>query len=377
MIKLLNGYLYSYVRLRFTGLNQQEILNKACQNGIIIKNAVRLGYTQMEADVYRFQVKKLKKLLKEKYKITVVKNHGVSYKITANKKRIALMLSLILAFTGICLVFSRTWSIKVIGYDNEKAIIEIVKNSGMLSWKNGLNDKIYDVQAKISQSDKNILWNAVSINGTVVEVYIKEDKTLKVEQAQDGNLVASKDCVIRNLIVHSGTAQVENDTAIKKGQLLIEAKQKFGEEYFPCKAEGIAKASVFYSASLSAPLNETVFEETGNKKNVCSIKFLGMNILAGGKNQFQNSFYTEEKINTFFLPIEITKFTFFETKAQTRQQNKDALIVETQNSLLTKLKQQIPTEATIYKTDTTIFESDGVITVYTNIETIENVAVRG
>lgn len=377
MIKLFNGYLYSYVRLRFTGLNQQEILNKAYKNGIIIKNAVRTEYTQMEADVYRFQVKKLKKLLKEKYKITVVKNHGVSYKITANKKRIALMLSLILAFTGICLVFSRTWSIKVIGYDNQKAITEIVKNSGMLSWKKGLKEKIYDVQAKISQSDKNILWNAISINGTVVEVYIKEDKTLKVEGAKEGNLVASKDCVIRNLIVHSGTGQVENGTAIKKGQLLIEAKQKFGEEFFPCKADGIAKASVFYSASLSVPQNETVFKETGNKKNLCNIKFLGMNIQAGGKNEFLNSFCTEEKINTFGLPIEITKFTFFETKAQSQQQDKDALIKETQDSLLTKLKQQIPDSATIYKTDTTIFENDGVITVHTSIETIENVAVRG
>lgn len=377
MIKLFNGYLYSYARLRFTGLNTQEILNKAYQNGIIIKNAVRTEYTQMEADVYRFQVKKLKKLLGDKYKITAVKRRGVSYIITANKKRIALIISLIVAFLGICLVFSRTWSIKVIGYNNEQAITEIVKNSGMLSWKKGLNEKIYDVQAKISQSDKNILWNAISINGTVVEVYIKEDKTLKVEGAKEGNLVASKDCVIRNLIVHSGTGQVENGTAIKKGQLLIEAKQKFGEEIFPCKADGIAKASVFYSASLSVPQNETVFKETGNKKTLCNIKFLGMNIKAGGKNEFLNSFCTEEKINTFGLPIEITKFTYFETQAQSQQRDKDTLIQETQNSLLTKLKQQIPTEATIYKTDTTIFESDGVITVHTSIETIENVAVRG
>ena len=63
MIKLFNGYLYSYERLCFTGLNTQQILNKAQKNNIVIKNAVRISYTQLEADVYRFQVKKLKKLL--------------------------------------------------------------------------------------------------------------------------------------------------------------------------------------------------------------------------------------------------------------------------------------------------------------------------
>ena len=377
MIKLLNGYLYSYARLRFTGLNTQEIFNKAYQNGIVIKNAVRTEYTQLEADVYRFQIKKLKKLLGNKYKITTVKKRGVVYKISAVKKRIALLLSLALAFSGIGFVFSRTWSVKVIGYHNEKAIVEIVKNSGMLGFKKGLTDKIYEVQAKISQSDKNILWNSISINGTVVEVYIKEDKTLKVEQAQAGNLVASKDCVIRNLIVHSGSGQVTNDTTVKKGQLLIEAKQKFGEEYFPCKAEGIARASVFYSDSVSVPINETVYIETGNVKNLCQIKFLGINVVAGGKNQFATSYKTTEEINTFFLPIKITKINYNQTQAKTVAQDKETIILQAQNQLLTKLNQQIPSDATIYKTDTTIFESDGVITVYTSIETIENVAVRG
>ncbi len=377
MIKLLNGYLYSYARLRFTGLNTQEIFNKAYRNGIVIKNAVRTEYTQLEADVYRFQIKKLKKLLGDKYKITTVKKHGATYKISAIKKRIALILSLILAFIGIGFVFSRTWSVKVIGYQNEKAIVDIVKNSGMLGFKKGLTDKIYEVQAKISQSDKNILWNSISINGTVVEVYIKEDKTLKVKPAQAGNLVASKDCVIRNLIVHSGTGQVVNDATVKKGQLLIEAKQKFGEEYFPCKAEGVARASVFYSDSVSVPINETVYIETGNVKNLCQIKFLGINVVAGGKNQFATSYKTTEEINTFFLPIKITKITHHETQAKTVTQDKETLILQAQNQLLTKLNQQIPSDATIYKTDTTIFESDGIITVFTSIETVENVAVRG
>ena len=63
MIKLLNGYLYSYARLRFTGLNTNDVLNIASLNGITIKNAQRTDYAQMEADVYFKDINKLKKLL--------------------------------------------------------------------------------------------------------------------------------------------------------------------------------------------------------------------------------------------------------------------------------------------------------------------------
>ncbi len=378
MIKLLNGDLYSYSRLRFTGLNTQDILNIASKNGIIIKNAVRTEYAVMEADVYRVHIKKLKKLLgKSKYKITTVKRSGLSYKITANKKRVFLWLGMFLAFVGLALVLSRTWQVKVIGYDQPKKIIEIVKSNNMLTWKIGLNDKIEGLQQQISQSDQNILWNSVSINGTVIEVYIKENTNLLPKEDNTGNVYADKDCVIRNLIVLGGTGKVANGTTVSKGDMLIEATQKIGEEYYPVTAKGKAIASVYYSGSETVPLKNTVYNETGNKKTVCSIRFLGMNILAGGQNEFTNSNMVTEEIRTFGLPIKITKTTYYETMPSVTETNKEQAIKETETFLISKLKQQIPENAEIYKTETTVTESDDSLTVQVYIETVEDVAVRG
>ena len=71
MIKLLYGDLYSYERLRFTGLHTEEILNIAYQNNITVKNVVRKEYAVIEADVYRLHIKKLKRLIgKNKYTLT-------------------------------------------------------------------------------------------------------------------------------------------------------------------------------------------------------------------------------------------------------------------------------------------------------------------
>lgn len=378
MLKLLNGDLYSYERLRFTGLNTQDILNIASKNGIIIKNAVRTEYAVLEADVYRVHIKKLKKLLgKNKYKITTLKRRGASYKITANRKRIFLWMGMLFALAGLFIVFSRTWSVKVIGYDQPEKIIEIVKSNNMLTWKNGLTDKIESLQQLISQSDKNILWNSVTINGTVVEVYIKEDTTLKPVEDGQGNIYANKDCVIRNLIVLGGTGKVTNGATVSKGDILIEATQLIGEEYYPVNAKGKAIASVYYSASETVTLKNTVFNETGNKKTVCQIRFLGMNILAGGKNEFNNSNVTKEAINTYGLPIEITRITYSETEPSFESVDRETAIKEAETFLISKLKQQIPENAEIYKTDTTVTENDDNLTVYVYIETVEDVAVRG
>lgn len=378
MIKLLNGYLYSYARLRFTGLNTNDILNIASLNGITIKNAQRTDYAQMEADVYFKDINKLKKLLgKNKYKIETIKKRGAAYKISANKKRIFLWIGMFIALVGLGVVFSRTWSIKVIGYGEPQKIVEIVKSNNMLNWKHGLGDKIEELQMQILKSDSNILWNSATINGTVVEVYVKENNSIKLPPKTQGNLVANKDCVIRNLIVTGGTGRVTNGTTVSKGDILIEASQKIGEEIYPVNAQGKAIASVYYSLSQTIPINQTEYVETGNKKTVCNMELLGMNILAGGKNEFVNSNVYNESINTFGLPIKITRVVYCETQAEQKSVDIDAAVKEAQRQIITALKQQIPETSEIYKTDTTITRNDDTVTVYTYIEAIEDVAVRG
>ena len=286
-------------------------------------------------------------------------------------------LGMIFAFIGLCLVFSRTWSVNVIGYSQPERIIEIVKSNNMLSWKKSLNEKIEGLQQAINESDKNILWNSVNINGTVVEVYIKEDTTIMPEEDGQGNIYADKDCVIRNLIVLGGTGKVQNGATVSKGDVLIEATQLIGEEYYPVNAKGKAIASVYYSASETVTLKNTVFSETGNKKSICNIRFLGMNIFTGEKNEFTYSNAVTENINTFGLPIKITRITYNETTPSLEEIDREQAIKETETFLISKLKQQIPDNAEIYKTDTTITENDDNLTVYVYIETVEDVAVRG
>lgn len=377
MIKLLYGDFYSYERLRFTGLNTQNILNVASENGIVIKNAERCDYAVMEADVYRMHVKKLKKLLKNKYKVDTLKRNGASYKITANTKRIFLWVTMALAVAGLFLISSRTWSVKVVGYEDVSVIEDIVRQQEMLDWRSKVITRTEELENAIIKSDNDILWNSVSINGTVVEVYIKTDDSLKVPQPQQGDIVAKKDCVIRNLIVTGGTAKVSNGQTVSKGQVLIESSQKFGEEVFPVKAEGKAIASVWYYDSEEVPLKDTILEETGSIIDFFEISFFGMNITTKGKNDFEHFSEEKEEIDTFFLPIKINRITQKELHSVAKSVDKNEKIKTVEAEIINRLKLTLPENAEIYETKTTAEESDGYLKIGVYIETVEDVAIRG
>ena len=378
MIKLLYGSLYSYERLRFTGLNTQNILNTAKAKGIVLKNAVRIDYAVMEADVLRNQVKKLKKLLGEnKYKIETVKRKGVSYKVTANKSRLFLWIMLFISVIGLYLVFSRVWSVKVIGYEDAQKIENVIKEKGLLTWRLKAYDLTEEAEKAVFESDKDILWNSVEINGSVVEVYIRKDFSQKVEKTEKGNLVAKKDCILKNLIVTSGTAKAQNGQAVSKGQILIEATQKFGENIFDVLAEGKAIASVWYYGSEEIPVETVFYKETGEKAEFYEISFLGKKVFSKSKREFENFKEIRQKVNTFFLPIKIEKIKLLETEAEIQPINKEQAIKEAEKEIISRLKLQIPEDAKIYETKTSVEEKDGILRISVYIETVENVAIRG
>ena len=329
----------------------------------------------LEADVYRVHIRKLKKLLGTNYKIETVKRSGASYKITANKSRLFLWAALSVAVIGLFLLFSRTWSVKVIGYDDVDAIKNIVTENGMLGWRKNAYDRIENVKKAISDFDNEILWNSVTINGSVVEVYIREDSSVKVENNGEGDIVSKKDCVIRNLIVTSGTAKVENGQTVSEGQVLIEASQKFGEEVFSVRAEGKAIADVWYYGTEEILLEDTVFVETGNFIEFFEVDLFGKKIFSRSKSEYEHNKDVKEEVNTFFLPLKINKVTRYEVKPQAQTKDKSLAIKETEKEIINKLLLQIPNDAKVFETKTSADEADGILKISVYIQTVEDVAI--
>jgi sporulation protein YqfD len=377
MIELLGGNLYSYERLRFTGLNTERILNIASENGIIIRNAVRIEYAIMEADVYAVQVNKLKRLLPEGYRVMPIKRKGLIYKLLFNRFRICLILGIIAAISLIYLYSLNIRYIEINGYSAPERLTAILMENGILDKRSKAQEKLKDIEKAILESDKNILWCDVHLNGTVAEVFVKESNEVKITEAATGTLRSKKACVIKNLVVTGGTAAVKNGDTVSLGQVLILPKVTIGENEYPVKAEGKAIASVWYSDSTSVILDETVYTETGNISTEYRMKLFGMDISSKSNNSFEHFITETENINLFGLPMKIERVTYKETIKETAVFDREQAIKEAEIGLINKLRLQIPSDAAVYRTDTTVYESDGILTVYVYIETVEDVLIRG
>ena len=365
MVKLIkNSFILGKARVRVTGLSLESLLNIAAENGIVLENVIRTEYACIEADVLRSDLKKLYRLIPEQsYKTALIGRRGVSFAVSANIRRIALLLGMVIAFSALIAVSQRTWEIRVTGSSHPEQIEQILREYGLLDWHSVVAGRIGEAEKMLTSGQEDILWSSISVKGAVVDVYIKEDKSLKPQAPLSGNIVAAKDCVIKNLIVTQGTAQVKNGQLVSKGQKLIDGSVQFGENIYNVTPQGRALASVWYYDSVEILLEEMTAQPTGNTKTVRNLAIFGMNVSLGGQNEFEQ--FTAEKrlINCAGLPIVIEETVYTETENILMPVDKEAAVAQAEKELLGSLQLQLP-------------EENGVVRVFVYIETIEDVAIR-
>ena len=150
---------------------------------------------------------------------------------------------------------------------------------------------------------------------------------------------------------------------VKPGDLLIEGimEGKYTENRY-VHAEGEIFAKVWYTKEETASLNQQYFINTGNKKNKYSIKINNFKInFNKGVPNFKNydTIETCKKLKLFsnyYIPIEIVKTTYEETKLE----SKEYTIEELSNKLQIKLKQELLEENGIAEED--VIETTPIVT---------------
>lgn len=378
MVKLIkNNFILGKVRVKITGLSLESLLNLAAEQGILLENIVRTEYACIEADVPRGDYKKLCRLIPEaSYKTAVLRRRGVSFAVSANVRRLALLLGMIAAFAGLIVASQRTWEIRISGSSHPEKIEQILRDYGLLDWHSAVAGRLEEAEKMLTSGQENILWSSISVKGAVVDVYIKEDTSLKPQETQSGNIVAAKDCVIKNLIVTQGTAQVKNGDVVSKGQTLIDGSVQFGENIYSVKPQGKALASVWYYDSAEILLEEPVVQPTGRTKTVKEVAIFGMNLSFGGQNEFEQFVVEERPVNCAGLPLAVREVTYIETENILVTVDKEAAIAQAEKELLANLQLTLPEDARIAETQTTVEEEGGIVRVVVYIETIEDVAIR-
>ncbi len=240
--------------------NESYILKKIIKNDI---NIINSKYTK-EYIYYLISENDYEKLLKIDYKriIDIEKHTGIKEIKNAFVRNIE---KILISLGIVILVFlSKLYIFKVNVYVNDlnlKKIItytlmdEGIKDNSLVKSFNDINK----IKNKILKKyNDEIEWLEISKNGYEYDVrIIKREKSVKKNESEKCNYVASKSGTIKTIMARKGVLLVQENNFVNKGDILISGDIVYNEELKTTVcAQGLITGEVWYKVNVSYPLKK-------------------------------------------------------------------------------------------------------------------------
>ena len=231
------------LQLRIEGFKADKLLNMAFRKGIFMRQICVLSETEITVWIAASDLKKLKKLAKSLYKITVLQEKGPECGVKKIRRQPFVLLGIALAAA---VIFARSLLISTVIVDGYKAIPEeslrkCLSESGVYegAWRPDIEWE--KARKTLYDTFPEITWVKLVYDGTAVYLDIAETDDLRDTSKTDADgdtgdaedadnagkkvtytdLVAEKSGYVESVQPLWGEARVEADDYVKKGQVLI------------------------------------------------------------------------------------------------------------------------------------------------------------
>ena len=137
------------------------------------------------------------------------------------------------------------------------------------------------VETSVLSENGELAWVNINRRGTVAYVEIKESKShsYNTENPQNvGNIVAERDCVIEEIVVKKGVANVSVGDVVRRGEVLISGIIETEGGTVFCHAEGVVKGKFTDSVSSESKRVETVLAGYENELSRVYINFFNFSV---------------------------------------------------------------------------------------------------
>lgn len=349
-------YLQGYVRIKLYGYAPERFLNLCSNHNILIWN---LEYEEGNY-VFCISVKGLKQLKpvlkKTRTTFVILERHGMPFFMHRYRKRKLFGVGVIVCCLLLYTMSLFVWKIQIDGnlHRTDSSITKFLEENhvyhGMLKSKIDCEE----IEEKLRTEYEDIIWASAKVEGTMLIINIQENLAAnqqaeeKQTESQDGkpmDIVADKDAVITSILTRNGIPQVEKDTEVHTGDILVEGKipvkDDNGEvafyQYCVADADILGMTEYPYNESFTMNYKDKVF--TGNEEKTYRIQFCGKQFLIPkfSKNFSQYDTITDEhnlKIgDTFYLPVALDRETFKEYKILEKKYTKEEAEQFAQNKL--------------------------------------------
>lgn len=334
LMKFIRGYLkiricslpasYSFAPERFINL---------CSNHDILIWGLENKDSQYEMYISVKGFKKLKPILKKtNTKLKIVERHGLPFFLFKYRKRKMFFIGIAMFYIVIYTLSIFIWEIKIEGNltRTDDIILDLLMENNVY---HGMLKKEIDCEEieRILRSEYNdITWASARIQGTRLLINVQEntDTVIEQESTAPSDIIATKDCIITNIVTRRGVPLVEKGSVVKKGDVLVRGRvdviDDSGEvadyQYCASDADIFAKTKLEYKDSFDVSYNYKDY--TGEKALRYYLKILNkkINIFNTKIGYNEYDMFTDEcrlKFGeNFYLPIVFgeTKIREYETK---------------------------------------------------------------
>ncbi len=225
------------------------------------------------------EYKRIESLISGKISCSVSEPLGLFGVLQKYKMRFGISLALLLSIFLCTFASSRVWDIRIDGASPEKEE-EILTELSELGFSVGTPFRKIDkakIEAEMLSVSENVSWININQRGTVAYIKVIEKLSYE-EELKSGyaNIVATRDCVIEEIILRRGVALVKAGETVKKGQILISGviPAELGGGF--CYAEGEVIGRYLDEISLVIPQTETQKKVVGReiyRKNINFFNF--------------------------------------------------------------------------------------------------------
>ncbi|WP_404453497.1 sporulation protein YqfD [Oceanobacillus kapialis] len=289
MKQLQDSYLTGYVTLSVKGEKPELFFQHCTSAGITVWNVKKKSADRCEGNIKLRDVKYIRKLNKQtNYKLKFIDRKGYPFMLRRFVRRKELLLGVVLSMFLILFLSNIIWEVKITGVpkDIEEKISKQLEKDGIHpgAWIFSLKSP-NEIQQQLVKDVPELLWVGVEQKGTTftlegVEKIIVEEE----EPVGPRDLVATKKGVIKKMYVSNGVAQVQVNDYVEPGDTLVsgvindstteEEKEDKGEEENRelVAADGEIIATTWYEVNVTAPLQTSSENLTGDKEKKFSLK---------------------------------------------------------------------------------------------------------
>lgn len=346
------------VTVEAEGSYHEQLLNKCLKEGIQIWNVQEQPSGNLQFDIALADISKMRKLFRKSgIKIRFKQRRGMPFLLNEMKVRIGFATGVLL-FIGIILFASNmVWghTIKGASPHVEQKLNEVIQQIGIergaLAFRLPKPDEI---QKMVTDQISEATWIGVRKKGTTYEFEVVEQvRQTEPERLSPRHLVASKKAVIRKMFVEDGKAVKHTNEVVNEGDLLVSGfiGVEGQEQTIAAKASIIGE--IWYTSSISMPIEQTFTSLTGEQKNKRIVSFGDVEIPYWNFTKPDyNSFETFERetnltIFGYRLPFQFKVLEQRETFAFNRAYTEEEVIDVLKKEAREELKGKLPDDAEI------------------------------